>query len=327
MCAATRTERDATAELRTEGFRVPLRWRRRSGLAPYAMVAPALFVIGLILAYPLFMLVSLSFQHYGLRQLFAHRGEWVGLDNYVNLVRDPLFRAVLVRSVLFAGFNVGATLVLGTLVALLMERIVAPLRVAVTAGLVLVWAMPVLVAIDVWQWMFDFEFGVVNWLLTNLHLGNFIHHNWYDDPIQGLGVISIVLIWGALPFVVITLYAGLSQVPRELIEAAEVDGASGVQVFRNVTVPVLRPLFVILVSLSTIWDFQVFVQVWLMLNARPSKDYYVIGVYAFVESFKAAQYGSGSAIAVVMVAILFVATIFYIRYYVRQAIGAVEATT
>ncbi len=327
MCAATRTgEQDAAAELRTEGFRVPLRWRRRGRLAPYAMVAPALLVIGLILAYPLFMLVSLSFQHYGLRQLFAHQGEWVGLDNYVSLLRDATFWTVLRRSVLFAAFNVGATMVIGTLVALLMERIVKPLRIAVTTGLVLVWAMPVPVAVDVWQWMFDFEFGVVNWLLTNLHVGNFIHHNWYDDPIQGFGVISVVLIWAALPFVVITLYAGLSQVPRELIEAAEVDGASALQVFRNVTVPVLRPLFVILVSLSTIWDFQVFTQVWLILNARPSQSYYVIGVYSFVESFKAAQYGSGSAIAVGMVAILFVATFFYIRYYVRQAVGANEAT-
>jgi N,N'-diacetylchitobiose transport system permease protein len=327
MCAATRTgEQDAPVELSTEGYRVPLRWRRRGRLAPYAMLAPALFVIALILAYPLFNLVALSFQHYGLRQLLAHQGEWVGLDNYVNLVRDPTFRTVLVRSLVFAAFNVTATIVLGTLVALLMERIAWLLRVVVTAALVLVWSIPVIVAVDVWQWMFDFEFGIVNWLLTNLHLGNFTHHNWYENPIQGFGVISVILIWGALPFVIITLYAGLSQVPRELVEAAEVDGANPAQVFRNVTVPVLRPLFVILVSLSTIWDFQVFNQIWVLLNYRPSKDYYVIGVYAFLESFNATQYGSGAAIAVVMVAVLFVATFFYIRYYVRQAVGSEGAT-
>lgn len=326
MCAATRTGEQAPAELRTGGYRVPLRWRRRSRLAPYAMLAPALFVIALILAYPLFSLAVLSFQHYGLRQLLAHQGEWVGLDNYVSLVRDPTFRTVLARSLVFAAFNVGATIILGTLVALLMERIARVLRVIVSAALVLVWAIPVIVAIDVWQWMFDFEFGVVNWLLTSLHLGNFTHHNWYENPIQGFGVISVILVWGALPFVVITLYAGLSQVPRELVEAAEVDGANSVQVFRNVTVPVLRPLFVILVSLSTIWDFQVFNQIWVLLNYRPPNDYYVIGVYAFLEAFNATQYGTGAAIAVVMVAVLLVATFFYIRYYVRQAIGAEGAT-
>ena len=115
-----------------------------------------------------------------------------------------------------------------------------PVRTLLSAGLVFVWATPALVTIDIWQWMFDFEFGVANYALTHLGLGDFIHHNWFEDPLQGFAVITATVVWGAIPFVAITLYAGLMQVPRELVEAAQVDGAGAVAVFRNVTAPILR---------------------------------------------------------------------------------------
>jgi len=288
------------------------------------LVAPAVAAIAAILAYPLCLLAVLSLQHYGIRQLFAHQGVWVGIDNYWSLLGDAAFRAVVLRTLIFTFANVAATLVLGTLIALLMERVLPVLRLVVMAGLVLVWATPVVVAVDMWQWMFDYEFGIVNYALTHAGLGNFIHHSWFDNPIQGFTVIGIVIVWGAIPFVTVTLYAGLTQVPREIVEAAEVDGAGPLQVFRYVTVPVLRPIFVILATLSTIWDFQAFNQVWIMLNARPSADYMVMGVYSFVQAFKVSQYGEGAAIAVVMVVVLLLATAFYIRSYLRQAVGGLE---
>jgi N,N'-diacetylchitobiose transport system permease protein len=125
------------------------------------------------------------------------------------------------------------------------------------------------------------------------------------------------VIWGALPFVVITLYAGLTQVPKELEEAARVDGASSWGVFRNVTYPIIRPLFLIIVSLSVIWDFGVFNQVYILLNARPTSSYYLMSIYSYQESFGVGQYGRGAAIAMVIVAILVVAAFFYIRQLLR----------
>src|SRR5205807_8018679 len=133
----------------------------------------------------------------------------------------------------------------------------------------------------------------------------------------GLVALTAVIVWGAIPFVTITVYAGLSQVPQELIEAAQIDGARAWNVFREVTLPLLKPIFVILTSLSIIWDFQVFNQVWIMLGERPSPDYYLMSIYAFVESFRINEYGLGSAVAVVMVAIMFVATIAYVRQMVK----------
>jgi N,N'-diacetylchitobiose transport system permease protein len=295
------------------------RRRPRVTLLPYALIAPASAVILGVLAFPLGMLLWLSFQHYGLRELIAHQGEWVGLRNYTRLLADPTFQHVVLVSLLFTVANVGLTLLLSTLIALLLLKVSAPVRVLLGSGLVFVWATPVIVAIDVWQWMFDYEFGVVNYLLTHLGAGDFIHHNWFENPLQGFGVITVVVVWGAIPFVTITLFAALTQVPEDILDAAAVDGANGWQIFWRVTAPMLRPIFLIVTSLSTIWDFQVFNQVYVLLNSRPSQDYFTIAVYSYRESFGVTQYGVGAAIAVVMVLVLVVVTFFYVRQTLETA--------
>jgi len=317
MEAAIRTEaRTATVETDLE----PAPRRRlvpRANLLPYVLIAPALLVIAGVLGYPLGMLGWLSTQRYGLRELYQHQGEFVGLQNFVTILSDPQFHYVLEVSVVFTVINVGLSMFFATFIALLLERVSRVVRLLLTSGLVFVWATPVIPAINLWQWMFDYEFGVVNWLLTHLGAGNYIHHNWFENPIQGFTVITVIVVWGAIPFLALMLYAGLTQVPRELVDAAEIDGARPWQVFAWITVPILRPIFLVLFSLSTIWDFQVFNQVWVLLNQRPSKDYFLISVFSFQESFRVSQFGLGSAAAVVMVAILVVVTFFYVRQTIR----------
>ena len=293
------------------------RRRATSALAPYALLAPAMAVIAAVLGYPLYLLVRLSFQKYGLGELVRHKGTWIGFDNYTRIFHDSQFWDVVVRTVVFTAVNVGLTMILGTAIALLIARLGRFMRLLLTTGLVLVWATPVVVAVNIWRWMVDYEFGVANWTLTKLGVGNYLHHDWFANPWTGFGVITAVIVWGAIPFVTITVYAGLSQVPQELLEAARIDGARGLAVFREVTLPLLMPIFVILTTLSIIWDFQVFTQVWLMLGSRPSSDYYLMGIYSFVTSFGVSNYGLGSAIAIVMVAVMFAATIFYVRQMAR----------
>ncbi len=327
MCAVPTTEQ-ATSRPAVAGPRIgspslrrpSAQLRRRRLLrraAPYLLIGPALLVIAAVMAYPMGFLTNLSLQDYGLRELLAHQGVWVGLANYASFATDPLFWQVVGRSILFTGIAVGVSMALGTLLALLMERVSGPVRLLLSGGLIFVWATPVVVAVDVWQWMFDYEFGVANWTLTRLGLGNFIHYNWFESPVQGFGIIIALVVWGALPFLAITLYAGLMQVPRELVEAARSDGATAWQVFWQVTAPILRPIFLILFSLSTIWDFQVFNQVWIMLNTRPSSTYFLMGVFSYVEAFRVTQYGRGAAISVVMVLMLMAATFFYVRQMAR----------
>jgi N,N'-diacetylchitobiose transport system permease protein len=323
MCAVPSTDRASSATAAVgprAGSPARRRLTRRRLVkisAPYLLIGPALVVIAAVMAFPMTFLAGLSLQDYGLRELLAHQGVWVGAANYARLAADPLFWQVVARSLGFTATAVFLSMTLATLLALLMERCSGPVRLLLSGGLIFVWATPVVVAVDIWQWMFDYEFGVANWALTRLHAGTFVHHNWFENPVQGFAIITALVVWGALPFLVVTLYAGLVQVPPELLEAARSDGASGWQVFWQVTAPILRPIFVIVLSLSTIWDFQVFNQVWIMLNQRPSSAYYVMGVYSYVEAFKVTQYGRGAAVSVVLVAILMVATFFYVRQMAR----------
>lgn len=288
-------------------------------LLPYALISASVLVIGSVLAFPLGWLAWLSLQHYGLRELIAHQGEWVGLDNYRTILFDPLFRQVIVRTLLFTLACVAATVVLSTLIAQLLLKVRRAVRMIVMSALVFVWATPVIVSVDIWQWMFDYEFGVINYLLTQLHVGNFIHHNWFDNPLQGWAVLLVIVVWGAIPFVTITLFAGFLQVPSDVIDAAHVDGAGPWQRFRFIVAPMLKPVFLIVTCLSTIWDFGVFNQPYVLLNERPSSDYYTIAIYAYRESFGVTQYGLGAAIAVVMVIVLVIVTLFYVRETVKVA--------
>ena len=303
----------------------PLVGRRRrrplslagSWSAPYLLLVPASAVIAAVLAYPLYFMVRLSLEHYGLFQLVRHKGEWVGTANFAQIFHDAEFWHVVARTLAFTAACVSLTMVFGTLIALLLAELGSKMRLLVTAGLIFVWATPVVVAVDIWRWMVDYEFGVLNWLLTFLHVGNYNHHDWFVNPWSGWSVITALVVWGAIPFVAITLYAGLTQVPRELVEASSMDGAPAWRTFFDVTVPLMKPLFVILISLSIIWDFQAFTQIWIMLDGKPGPDYYVMSVYAYQNAFGQSEYGLGSAISLVTVGILLVVSFVYIREMVK----------
>ena len=305
---------------------VPARRRRRVKpghvATPYLLVLPALAVIVAVLGYPLYRLVALSFQQYGIPELIAHEGNWIGLDNFAQIFGDRKFWTVLGRTVAFTAVTVGLTMLLGTLIALLLARLGTLMRLLITTGLVLVWSMPPVVSVNIWSWMVDYEFGVLNWTLTQLGLDYFAHHDWFVNPWEGWAVITAIVVWGAIPFVAITIFAGLTQVSAEMVEAAQIDGAGAFRVFRDITLPILKPIFVILASLSVIWNFQVFSQIWIIRNARPEEHYFLLSIYSFVESFNASEYGLGSAIALVMVLAMLSVTFVYIRQMVR--IGEID---
>src|SRR5256714_9201522 len=273
----------SAAETTPRSRRRSLSWRRvGSGAVPYGLILPVVVVLGAILGYPIYSLVRLSLQQYGLFELIRHQGRYVGLHNFGLVLHDPVFWHPVVRTIIFTVANVGLTMVIGTLTALLLVRVSAWVRILLTAGLVLVWAMPPVVAVQVWSWMTNYQNGVVTSALTRLHLGTFSQHDWYATTFSQLGLVTALIVWGALPFVAITVYAALSQVPAELVEAAEIDGARPWRVFRDVTVPILRPVLLILTSLSILWDFGVFTQPYLLIGqAHINPGNYLLGVYLF----------------------------------------------
>ena len=285
---------------------------------PYLLLLPVAAVIGAVLGYPLYKLVTLSFQRYGLPELIQRKGEWIGLDNYDSVLHDSVFWDTLERTVVFTIANVGLTMVLGTLIALLLVRVSTWVRVLLTSGLVLVWSMPVVVAVQIWFWMTNFQNGVLNHVLTQLHVGDFFQHDWYATTFSKLAMVTLLVVWGATPFVTITVYAGLAQVPRELVDAAEIDGAGPLRVFRDVTFPILRPIFLILTSLSIIWDFGVFAQPYLLISpSNVDTSNYLMGVYVYIEGYAQTNFGRGSAISLVMLVLVAAMSILYVRRMVR----------
>jgi len=306
----------------------PLRVRRRrplstarvaQGAAPYLLVLPVVVAIGAILGYPLYRLVTLSFQRYGLPELIQRHGSWVGLENYRSVLSDSVFWDTLVRTIVFTVVNVTLTMVLGMLIALLLVRVVAPVRIVLMTCLVLVWAMPAVVAVQVWYWMTNFQNGVLNHILTQLHVGDYDQHDWYATTFSKLAMVTLLVVWGALPFVAISLYAGLAQVPPELVEAAKIDGAGPLRVFRDITFPTLRPIVFILTSLSIIWDFGVFTQPYLLIgSAHVDSSNYLMGVYVYIEGYAHSDFGRGAAISMLMLLIVAALSVVYVRGKVRM---------
>jgi N,N'-diacetylchitobiose transport system permease protein len=288
-------------------------------VTPYLLILPVLIVIAAILGYPLYHLARLSFQKYGLFELIQRHGTNVGWANYSSVLHDEVFWRVLLRTVVFTVANVALTMGIGTLIALLLTKVSSAVRLLLTGGLVLAWAMPPVVAVQVWLWMTNTENGVLNFVLTKLHVGSYEQHDWYATPFSQLSLTTSLMVWGAIPFIVVTVYAGLSQVPHELVEAAEIDGARGWRVFRDVTVPILAPIFLILTSLSIIWDFGVFTQPFLLIDqTRINHSNELMGIYLFEEGYLKTEFGRGAAISILMLLIVAVLSVVYVRKMVRM---------
>jgi N,N'-diacetylchitobiose transport system permease protein len=292
--------------------------RRRVSLTPYGLALPTLIVLATLLAYPIVKMIILSFQKFTQRNLFQGTDPaWVGFANYSAILKDGFFWTVVLRTVVVAGICVVLSVVIGLAIAALMMRVSGWIRICMIVAMMLVWSMPQLVSTQIFSWLVDTDWGVANWLLNLIPGVDFTNHSWFVDSTQGWSVIIALVVWGAIPFLAISLYAGLSQVPKELVEAASIDGAGAWAVFRNVRFPVIRPLVVIVTTLSVIWDFGIFTQAYVMRGGKPELDYYNLGIYAYQEAFAKSHYSQGAAISILSVILMLGVMAFYIRQMFR----------
>jgi N,N'-diacetylchitobiose transport system permease protein len=298
--------------------------RRIAGVAPrrllvYLPILPALIAFVVLLGYPVVLAISISFQKMGLRELVQHTTVWIGLDNYRQILTDPTFWTITIRTIGFTVVNVVLTMLVGMGVALLLGALNRWMRLALSIALVLAWATPALTASVIFQWLFDSKFGVVNWALTSLRVfGDWTNHSWFDTGLSTFFVITLLIVWQAVPFVAFSLRAGILAISTDQYEAARVDGAGERQIFRRITFPSVLPLFMILAFLSSIWDFKVFTQIWTVRQGGPAGETVTLAIYAYLKGIAGAQYGLASAIAVVMVVLLLFLLIPYIRRLLRQ---------
>jgi N,N'-diacetylchitobiose transport system permease protein len=301
----------------------PPKRRRRSqqsgGFTPYALLVPSLIVLAVITGWPLVQLVIMSFQRFGREQVFGAPPEFVGFNNYLDVLTDDEFWQVLGRSLVFAAVCVVVTMVLGVFVALLMHRLGAVLRTLVSIGLLLAWAMPPLSATIVWGWIFDTQYGVLNNVLTQWFGLDFEGHSWLIDPLSFFFVAAIIIVWGAVPFVTFTVYAGLTQVPDEVLEAAQLDGAGGTKRFFLVVMPYIRSILLIVTILQVIWDLRVFTQIYALQSIGGlAEQTNTLGVYIYRVSLGSGDFGAGGAISVIVVLLLVGISIFYVRRSIKE---------
>jgi len=293
---------------------------RRRSFAPYLMVAPLIVVLGLVLMIPLVRLIIVSLQDYGLDQILGGRPtEWVGLANYTEVLGSAQFWSSLWITVQFVAVAVTITLVLGLLLAHLLLKVSPWVRVTMLLSMILVWAMPPIIAMPIWRWLIDQRFGVLNYALNKIGVLPTRSFNWFPEPLTGWMVITAIVVWGALPFVVISLHAALTAVSNDHIEAARLDGAGAFKVFTAVTFPAIKPTLMIIATLSIIWAYRVFAQIWLLRDIGANKDsYYTIGIWSYVESFSNKNFGLGAAIALISVVLLGAMSALAVRHVLRS---------
>lgn len=288
-------------------------------MLPWAMIAPAVIALLLVQGYPLVRLLLLSTEDFGPRSLFTGQADFVGLDNFTHIFTDSDFLGVLVRTVVFTVLCVALLMVLGFLISHLLMGVSPWARVVTTVCMVLVWAMPMVAATLVWQWMFQPQYGVANWLLTKVKLfGDLSAYDWFSHPTQALGLIILLTVWKGLPFVALTLFAARGQISESLYEAARLDGAGTLQTFRHITVPIMRPVLAILTILEVIWSVNSFTPIWVLTQGGPDGSTTTLGVYAYITAFSRNQYGSGASVAVVTVLVLALFSIAYVRRLSKQ---------
>jgi trehalose/maltose transport system permease protein len=284
------------------------RLQRKQTTLAWILLLPALAVVAFVAFYPLGKTVYYSFTD---QQFLSglQPTKWIGLRNYKDLIHDTDFRNSIWVTVKFTLITVSFEFVLGMIIALVVNSNFKGR--GVMRGVMLVpWAIPTVVAAQMWKWMYDDVFGVVNDAGRRLHL---LHHSvaWISQPNTALGSVCAVDIWKTTPFVALLLLAGLQVIPGELYEAARVDGASPLQQFYRITLPLLRPAILVALIFRTLDALRVFDVFNVFFGNR--QDTQTMAIYAQSTIVGDGHVGYGAAVSV---AIFLIISLFVVIYVV-----------
>ena len=323
-----RMSSDELTETRTapDGRSVPQRsvrpMRRRrfvKTLTPYLFVLPAVLFLALLLVYPIVLNIQMSFQDRKLGNLIDGPTPWVGLANYRAAFRLPAFSAAAWHSVVFTVSAVTIQFVFGLLLALFFFQNFRGAR-TMRALFLVAYAIPIVVSAEVFRWLLDGR-GLVNTLLHDLHLQSSPTY-WLSDLRLALPALIVVEIWLGLPFTMVNLMAGLATVPRELYEAASIDGANAWSRFWHVTWPLIRPTAAAAIVLSLIFCFKTFDLVWIATQGGPGTASELLPTLAYRTAFIGFDFGVAAAILNIVFAVCFVLALAYIVSLRREeAVG------
>ncbi|MCR4405497.1 MAG: sugar ABC transporter permease [Anaerolineae bacterium] len=281
---------------------------------PFMLVAPAAIGLALLVVYPIGFEVALAFSNMSLKTFKNPTfGLVQGWNNFKTVFTQPVLKQVgffpiFFHTVLWTVINLVFHVTGGMALALLLNRPMR-LRGLYRTLLVFPWAIPQVIACLAWRGEFHFEYGFVNVMLTRLGLTPI---KWLTNPFWNFAAICITNIWLGIPFMAVIFLGGLQSIPRDMYEAAEMDGASAWQQFRNITLPLMQPVMTPAIILGTIWTFNNFnVPFFINQNELETSDILVTAL--FRAAFEYNRYGFSAAFAIVIFAILFIFAVLYIR--------------
>ncbi len=272
----------------------------------YRFLLPAAVVLLFVTVYPLFYVFWLSLHR---RHLIFDISRFSGLENYAFLLQDERFLRALWNTVYFTVLSVGLELVLGMVVALSLQRAFSG-RGIVRALVLLPWALPTVVSARMWEWMYNTDFGIINYLLG-------VDVNWLGSPFWALNAAVLMDVWKTTPFVALILMAGLQVIPRELYRSAMVDGAGSLYIFWRITLPLLKPVILVVLLFRTIDAFRVFDAIYVLTGGGPANTTETLSIYAYKVLFQTLQFGYGSTIAMVVFLCVGFISVFYVRLLSR----------
>ena len=280
----------------------------RGDRAIYGIFIVAILITVLLIFYPAYHAVELSFQQ---RKSLISAPQWVGFDNYLQVLQLPTFWAALGRGIVFSASSIVLQLGLGLGLALLLDRKVR--GIALIRGLsVLPYLLPTVVVALTFRWILDGSTGIVSQIAKNF---GYSHVAWADHPVAAMTTVVIISVWVWTPFVTLACLAGLQSIPEELYEAARIDGAGAWNRFLHVTLPQLRPVILVVLLLRTIWMFNKFDIIWLMTRGGPQQATEHLPVLSYRLAFELYDVGKGAAVSTISFLILSVLLLFYFRFF------------
>ena len=271
-------------------------------------VLPAFLVF---VGYPILRNIILSLQDVTMANLVHGAKKFVGFQNYIELFKDAVFRTSLTNTLVFTVCCLVAQFIIGFALAIFFNKrfaISKPLR-----GILLVpWMIPITVTALIFKLLFATDIGVLNYILKSLHI---ISENieWLTTPQTAMFALICANVWIGIPFNMILISTGLTTIPKDLYESASIDGATGVQAFFKITLPLLRPTIESVLILGFIYTFKVYDLVYVMTSGGPVNSTHMLSTYSYKLSFEMFQYSKGSAVANVLLVILMIVGIFYLR--------------
>ena len=287
----------------------------RRFLLPYLLVLPILVYEGILLVYPIVRGVVGSFQSIELATNVAP--EWVGLKNYQRMLSDPEFWKVMQTTLLFTGLVILTAISAGLLTALLFNRSFR-LRPVARGILMMPWAMPEVPVVMIFIWILNPQFGVIN-IFARMIPGVDQNPQWLLDPVLAMLWMVLIASWKAFPFYSLVILAALQAIPEEIFEAARVDGANWLKLFRHITLPGIGTTLELLVVLACIFSFKQFTLIYLMTGGGPSGATETIVIRIYNTAFRFYDYSYATALGVAGFVVSLVIAFFFVILQARRA--------